>query len=60
MARGAQDDTQALMWSTLAAQCRGRRATREFAIKVRDALGAKMTPAQIAESQRLVRQQFPK
>ena len=56
----AQDDTQALMWSTLAVASAEDDATREFAIKVRDALGAKMTPAQIAEAQRLARQQFPK
>ena len=55
-----QDDTQALMWSTLAVAGAEDDATRELAVKVRDALAAKMTPAQIAEAQRLARQRFPK
>ena len=56
----ALDDRLALMWSTLAVGNAEDEATREFAVKVRDALGAKMTPAEIAEAQRLARQQFPK
>ena len=56
----AQDDTQALMWSTLAVAGAEDDATRELAVKVRDTSAAKMTPAQIAEAQRLARQRFPK
>ena len=56
----AQDDTQALMWSTLAVAGAEDDATRELAVKVRDRSAAKMTPAQIAEAQRLARQRFPK
>ena len=53
-----QDDTQALMWSTLAVAGAEDDATREFALKVRDASAAAMTPTQIAEAQRLARQRF--
>jgi uncharacterized protein len=53
-----QDDTQALMWSTLAATRGEDGATRELALKVRDSLTARMTPAQIAEAQRMARGAF--
>jgi uncharacterized protein len=55
-----QDDTQALMWSTLAAMRGQDDATRELALKVRDSLTARMTPPQIAEAQRMARERFPK
>ena len=56
----AQDDTLALMWSTLAVTGAKDDATREFALEVRDLSAAKMTPAQIVEAQRLANQRFPK
>jgi len=54
-----QDDTQALMWSTLALARAEDDATRELAASIRDALVAKMTPDQIAEVQRMARERFP-
>jgi plasmid maintenance system antidote protein VapI len=60
MTRMRAADTQALMWSSLAVAGAEDDATRQLAVTVRDALAAKMTPAQIAEAQRLARQRFPK
>jgi len=54
-----QDDTQALMWSTLALARAEDDATRELAASIHDALAAKMTPDQIAEAQRMARERFP-
>ena len=51
----AQDDTHALMWSTLALAHAEDDATRELALKVRDGVTAKMTPDQIAAAQRMAR-----
>jgi uncharacterized protein len=55
-----QDYTQALMWSTLAISRAGDDATRELAANLRDRLAANMTPAQIAEAERMGREWFPK
>ena len=49
-----QDDVQAHMWFNLAALRRTGEA-RERAVQGRDAAAARMTPAQIAEAQRLAR-----
>jgi len=48
-----QDYAQAHMWYNLAASHAEDPATRETAVKNRDDVAAKMTPAQIAEAQRL-------
>ena len=53
-----QDYVRAQMWFNLAAS-RSDDATRQMAVKVRDELAAKMTPAQIAEAQRLAREWKP-
>ena len=49
-----QDYVQAHMWFNLAAS-RGHK----FAVKDRDEVAAKMTPAQIAEAQRMAREWKP-
>ncbi len=50
-----QDDVQALMWFNLASS-RARDATvRQMAVRNRDEVAAKMTPAQVAEAQRMAR-----
>ena len=56
----AQDDTQALMWSTLALAHAEDDATRELAASIRDAVAAKMTPDQVAEAKRMAGDRFPK
>src|SRR5208337_3221263 len=48
-----RDYAQAHMWYNLAASHAEDPATRETAVKNRDDVAAKMTPAQIAEAQRL-------
>ncbi len=50
-----QDDVQAHMWWSLAA-VRGLEPAREY----RDRVAARMTPAQLAEAQRLAREWTPK
>jgi uncharacterized protein len=55
-----QDYIQALMWSTLAISRGEDDATRELAANLRDRLVANMTPAQIAEAERMGREWFPK
>ena len=47
-----QDYVRAQMWLNLAAS-RSDNATRQMAVKARDDVAAKMTPAQIAEAQRM-------
>ena len=54
-----QDYVQAHMWFNLAASRLARGSVREKTIRVREALAAKMTPAQIAEAQRLAREWRP-
>ena len=48
-----QDYVQAHMWSNLAASRFAPGSDRDIAVKNRDIVAAKMTPAQIAEAQRL-------
>ena len=57
-----QDDALAHKWLTLAANCYPASAAkwRENAIKLREASATRMTPAQIAEAQRLAREWKPK
>jgi TPR repeat protein len=54
----ARDYVQAYKWFTLAAS-RFPAAEREYAVSFRDLVAAKMTPAQIAEAQKLARQWTP-
>ncbi len=51
-----QDYVQAHMWYTLAASRHPPGKGRDLTVKNRDILAAKMTPAQIAEAQRLARE----
>ena len=55
-----QDYVQAHMWFSLAGALAGEREEREKSVKNRDKVAAKMTPAQIAEAQRLAREWKPK
>ena len=55
-----QDYVQAHMWYNLAASRLLPGTKRDLAVKNRDLLAAKMTPAQIAEAQRLAREWKPK
>ncbi len=55
-----QDYVQAHMWYNLAASRLPPGTDRNKAVKSRDILAAKMTPAQIAEAQRLAREWMPK
>ncbi len=55
-----QDYVQAHMWIDLAASRFAPGSERDFAIKLREAFAASMTPAQIAEAQRLAREWKPK
>ena len=58
----AQDYVQAHLWFNLAAARfpASRTEDRDRVVKNRDAIAAKMTPAQIAEAQRLAREWKPK
>jgi TPR repeat protein len=56
----SQDYSLAHMWLNLAASGESDGAFREMAIKNRDLVAAKMTPAQIAEAQRMAREWVPK
>ena len=47
------------MWFTIAAAGASDNETREEMVKARDAIAAKMTPAQIAEAQRMAREWKP-
>ncbi len=51
-----QDFVQAHMWFNLAASRSEPGADRDLAIKLREFVAEKMTPAQIAEAQRLARE----
>ena len=53
-----QDYTQAHMWFNLAAANLPKEA-RDIAVRNRDRVAAKMTPAQIAEAQKLAREWKP-
>ena len=55
-----QDYVQAYMWSSLAASRHAPGFMRSFALKNRERAAAKMTPAQIAEAQRLAREWMEK
>ena len=55
-----QDYAQAHMWFSLADSRAPDAAVRGQAVKARDAVAAKMTPAQIAEAQRLASEWKPK
>ena len=55
-----QDDAQAYMWLSLAAANLAGKEDRDQAVKNRDIVSAKMTPAQIAEAQKLAREWKPK
>jgi uncharacterized protein len=55
-----QDYVQAYMWFNLAAMHATDAATKDKAGVVRDELTATMTPAQIAEAQRMAREWVPK
>ena len=58
----AQDYVQAHMWLNLAASrlAASEKENRDLAIKHRNIVAAKMTPAQIAEAQKLAREWKPK
>jgi uncharacterized protein len=55
-----QDNVRALMWFDLAVSGASDAEISGMAAKFRDELTAKMTPAQIAEAQRLAREWVPK
>ena len=55
-----QDYVQAHMWSNLAASRLGAKERRDEAVKSRDIAALNMTPAQIAEAQKLAREWKPK
>ncbi len=55
-----QDYVQAHKWFNLAASRHSRGKDRDIAVLNRNILAAKMTPAQIAEAQRLAREWKPK
>ena len=55
-----KDHAQAHMWFNLAASRATDAETRDIAAKDRDDIAAKMTPDQIAEAQRMVREWAPK
>jgi len=55
-----QDYVQAHLWFNLAASTLKEPKKREIAVSSRDLVAAKMTPAQIAEAQRLAREWKPK
>ncbi len=55
-----QDSVQAYMWIDLAASRYATAPARDLAIELREALAALLTPAQIAEAQRLAGEWKPK
>jgi hypothetical protein len=55
-----QDYVQAHKWYNLAASRLSEKQSRDSAFESRDLLAAKMTPAQIAEAQKLAREWKPK
>ena len=56
----ARDDVQAYKWFAVAAMRGADSYARTNAVKGRDATAVKMTPAQVAEAERLVREWKPK
>jgi TPR repeat protein len=56
----ARDDVQAYRWFAVAAMRGADSYARTNAVKGRDAVAMKMTPAQVAEAERLVREWKPK
>jgi hypothetical protein len=58
--RTPQNYITAYMWFNLAAAQTGNDELRHLAAKSRDDIGAKMTPAEIAEAQRVAREWKPK
>ncbi len=58
--RVPQDYVQAHMWYNLAASRLPPGSDRDMAVMNREALAARMTPAQIAEAQRLAREWMEK
>jgi len=54
-----QDYVRAHTWFNIAAAGESDNETREEIVKARDAIAAKMTPAQIAEAQRMAREWKP-
>jgi TPR repeat protein len=56
----ARDDVQAYKWFAVAAMQGADSYARTNAVKGRDAVAMKMTPAQLAEAERLVREWKPK
>src|SRR5271166_5291069 len=54
-----QDDITTHMWFDLAASRAGDATVRQMAVRNRDEAAAKMTPAQIAEAQRMAREWKP-
>ncbi|MCH6590975.1 MAG: SEL1-like repeat protein, partial [Proteobacteria bacterium] len=55
-----QDDVQAHMWYNLAASSYYPSEYRDEAVKNRDIVAMRMTPAQISEAQKLAREWKPK
>ena len=55
-----QDYVQAHMWLNLAASRHSEAEGRDHAVRIRDGIVSEMTPAQIAEAQRLTREWKPK
>jgi uncharacterized protein len=55
-----QDFAQARMWFNLSASGAEDAGTRELAVKFRGLLAAKMTPAEIAEAQRMAQEWVPR
>ena len=53
---GPQDDVEAYKWFTLAAATYTEKQFRDGAVQARDRVAARMTPALIAEAQKLVRE----
>ena len=53
---GPQDDVEAYKWFTLAAATYTEKQFRDGAVQARDRVAARMTPALIAEAQKLARE----
>ena len=54
-----QDDVKAYIWYSLAGPDKSPYASEHYALRNRDALAERMTPAQIAEAERLVQEWQP-
>jgi TPR repeat protein len=55
-----QDDLQAYMWLNLAVSKTSNVQIRDLAVRARDLCATRMTPAQIAEAQRMASEWVPK